>query len=204
MAGDKAIATLMDRHGRTFCDELGIDIAKNTPSPLFRWLTACVLFSAPIQHDLAVSGAKALSKAGWRTAQKMSAATWEDRVAVLNENGYARYDERTARILQDASDHIVEEYGGDLRKLREASDGDPADIRRRLKAVKGMGDVAVDIFFREAQAAWDELYPFADDLALKAAARLKLPKTAKGLANRVPKERFVTLVAALTRDELGQ
>ncbi len=93
-----ATKDLIDEHGRTFCEELSIPLARATPSPLFRWLTACILFSSPIQHDLAANATKALAKAGLRTPKAMAEASWEDRVKVLNENGYARFDERTASI----------------------------------------------------------------------------------------------------------
>lgn len=193
---------LLERHGTTFCEELGIRIEAGTPSALFQWLTACLLFSAPIGHEQATRAARALYKAGWRTAQKMSEATWEERVKVLNANGYARFDERTSRMLQDASDHLLAEYRGDLRRLREAADQDPADERKRLKVVKGIGDVGVDIFFREVQGVWDELYPFVDKLALKAAARRKLGEDAETLAGRVSREDFPRLLSALVRAEL--
>jgi len=195
---------LLEEHGTTFCDELGIRIGDGTPSPLFRWLTASLLFSARIGHEQATRAAKALSAAGWRTARKMADATWEERVKVLNANGYARYNESTARMLQDAADLLLDEYGGDLRRLREAAGRDPAEERKRLKAVKGIGDVGADIFFREVQDVWDEHFPFADRLALKAAARHRLGKDAASLAKVVPREDYTRLVAALVRDELSR
>jgi hypothetical protein len=66
-----------------------------------------------------------------------------------------------------------------------------------------MGDVGVDIFFREAQAVWEELFPFADRRALEAAGRLGLPKQPGGLVDVVGRERFPQLVAALVRVELA-
>lgn len=42
------LAELLDRHGRTFSGELGIDLAKGTPAPLFQWLWAVLLMSARI------------------------------------------------------------------------------------------------------------------------------------------------------------
>jgi hypothetical protein len=51
-----------------------------------------------------------------------------------------------------------------------------------LKEFKGLGDVGVDIFFREVQVAWQELRPFADRRTLDAAGRLGLPKDAGKLA----------------------
>lgn len=199
----QTVARLLDRHGRTYCDELGIDIAANTPSPLFRWLTACVLFSAPIQAAQSVKAAKALADAGWRTAEKMAAATWEQRVRVLNENGYARFDEKTSAMLDDLSAFLLDRHGGDLRRLRDAAERDPARERTLLKEVKGLGDAGVDIFFREAQAAWPELRPFADKLALRAAATLGLAKDAAGLARLADEADFPRLVAALVRVELA-
>ena len=61
MTSRKAIAdALMDRHGRTFCAELGIDIAKNTAAPLFQWLIAANLYSTRISNRLAEAGALSL------------------------------------------------------------------------------------------------------------------------------------------------
>lgn len=199
-----AARDLLEAHGRTFCRELGIRLERNTPSPLFRWLTACILYTAPIQHDLATRGARALAAAGYTTAKAMAAAPWEARTRVLNENGYARYDERTATILGDASTHLVDAYRGDLRRLRAASGEDPGEMRKRLKAMKGVGDVAVDIFFREVQAVWPEVYPFADTMTLKAARRHKLGNDAEALARHVSAADFPRLLAALTRDELAR
>jgi len=60
----------------------------------------------------------------------------------------------------------------------------------------------VDIFFREVQAVWDELAPFADARALKAASRLSLGTNPKVLARLLPQRDFPRLVAALIRVEL--
>jgi hypothetical protein len=64
--------------------------------------------------------------------------------------------------------------------------------------------VGVDIFFREVQGVWDELYPFADKLALRAAERHGLGKDAVALSKLVPRDDFPRLVSALVRDELGE
>ncbi|RKF12641.1 hypothetical protein D6850_16915 [Roseovarius spongiae] len=201
---DTIIDRLLDRHGRTYCDELGIDIAKNTPSPLFRWLVAAILYSARISTDNATQAARALTDAGLTTADKMAAASWQDRVDVLTANGYKRFDESYSRNLGEAAETLREEYDGDLRKLREAADRDADEMRRRLKTFNGLGDVGADIFFREVQVAWPELHPFADKKALQTAAKLGLPKTAKGLAGRVGEADFPRLVAALVRTDLSK
>ncbi len=199
----RIVAALLRLHGTTFCSELGIEIARNTPSDLFRWLVACVLFSARISNERARTAAKALFERGWTTPEKMAGATWEDRMRVLAQSGYARYDESTARMLGETCAMVTYRYGGDLRRLRGAAGRDPATERRLLGEFKGLGETGVDIFFREAQAAWEELFPFADRRVLEAAAWLGLPNDAAALAALVPREDVTRLMAALVRTELA-
>ena len=200
----RIIDALLERHGKTYAAELGIDLGKGTPSVLFRWLCASILLSARISAGLAMHAARALADQGWTTAQKMAAATREQRTRTLNEAGYARYDESTSRMLGDTAELLVERYGGDLRRLREAAERDAGRERALLKQCKGLGDVGVSIFFREVQLAWDELYPFADKRALDAAQRLGLGSDAQALAKQVPKQEFPRLVAALVRAGLAK
>lgn len=194
---------LLQRHGTTFAEELGIHPEHDTPAPLFRWLCAALLMSARISTDIALNAARALADAGWTTADKMADSRWEDRVKVLNGAGYARYDESTARMLGESSEMLRDRYDGDLRQLREEADRDPQAERRLLKEFKGIGDVGADIFFREVQTAWDELYPFADARALKIADEMGLPDTAEGLARLAGRDRLPALLAALIRADLA-
>ena len=71
-------------------------------------------------------------------------------------------------------------------------------------SLQGFGEVAVNIFCREAQEAWQELFPFADDRTLKLAAEHGLPDNAAELAQLVDndKHKFVRLLAALIRSNL--
>jgi hypothetical protein len=202
-AQKQMLTALLDRYGRTFCAELGIDIAKNTPAPLFMLLCASLLYSARIRADAATQALKALFAEGWTTPQKMSDTTWEERVKVLNANGYARYDESTSRMLGDTVELLLSDYDGDLRNLREAAERKPSRERRLLKGFTGIGDVGVNIFFREAQLAWPELYPFADKASLSAAKRLGLGETTEALAALVDHDEFPRLVAALVRVHLA-
>lgn len=203
MASQKRIiAALMQRHGRTFASELGIDLRKNTPSPLFRLLCYSLLTSAPISAELAMRGARAMAEAGWTTPQKLQASDWETRARVLNESGYARVDEKTATQLAEMNGALLETYGGDLRKLREAAEGSPKALRKRLKAFKGIGGTGADIFLREIQLVWDECYPYADKAALSAAEKLGLKADADKLADKVSREDYPRLMAALVRCKL--
>lgn len=199
------VERLMARHGgKTYAAEMGLDLTRNTPMPLFLWLVASNLFSARIRADQALRAAKALREAGLTTADHMAEATWKERVVILNRNGYARFDEKTSRFLQDMSDHCLQAYGGDLRKLREAAGRDPKEERKLLKAFKGIGETGVDIFFREAQGAWEELYPFADARSLGAAERLDLGTSAEDLAKLVSRKDLPLLLTSLLRADLDK
>ncbi len=183
-------AELLRRYPKSHADRLRIDVAKNTPSPLYQWMIASLLFSARISVDLAHQAAKALFNGeGWRTPRKMAATTWEQRVKVLNGSGYARYDESTSRYIGESTDLLLDRYKGDLRRLRDAADGDPERLRKLMSDFKGIADVGSDIFFREVQVAWDELYPFADRKSLAVADKLDLEANARGLAGLVERQR---------------
>ena len=200
---DQIVQALLDEHGRTYAEQLGIDLESGTPSPLFRWLCAAILMSARIRAEAAVDAARALADQGWTTADKMAAASWEERTRTLNQAGYARYDESTARMLGDTAQMLKDKYQGDLRKLRDAAEREPERERALLKECKGLGEVGVDIFMREAQSVWPELYPFADRKARQAAAEVGLDDDPHALADRVPRKDFPRLLTALVRASLA-
>lgn len=191
---------LLKRHPKSHADEMKIDVARNTPAPLYQWLLVSLLFSARISAVQAQRAASALFERGWRTPARMADTSWERRVEVLNRAGYARYDESTARFIGDSTALLLERYGGDLRRLREDAGRDPQRERALLQEFKGIGEVGADIFCREAQLAWAELYPFADDKALQVAGRLKLGGTAEDLAALLDRRRDLPrLLSALVR-----
>ncbi|MDT8409681.1 MAG: hypothetical protein RQ741_08795 [Wenzhouxiangellaceae bacterium] len=199
---EQLLKALLDRYGKTYAEELGIEVADNTPAPLFQALCLALLFSARISADLAMRAMRALLDEGWTTAANMASSSWEDRVETLNQAGYARFDEKTSTMLGEACELLLDRYQGDLRQLREQAGREPDEERTLLKQVKGIGDVGVDIFFREAQAAWDELIPFADSKALEGAAQLHLPEEPGQLYSLVGHRDFPRLVTALVRVQL--
>lgn len=200
---ESLVDALLERHGRTFTEALGIEVAENTPAPLFQALCLALLLSAPINASIALDAMRALLDAGWTTANHMASANRQARVRVLNDAGYARFDEKTATMLGDACNLLIERYGGDLRKLRKQAGRNPAEERRLLKEIDGIGDVGVDIFFRDVQAVWSELRPFADAKALAGAGRIGLPESAQELSALVDERDFPRLVTALVRMELA-
>ena len=196
---------LLKQYGTTLAEDLGINVSANDPKSLFCLLIASLLLSARIGHDLALRSARILLQRGWTSPEKLAKTTWEQRVKALDEGGYVRYDERTSTMLGQTAQMIIDKYQGDLRKLREAAEADPGRERKLLKEFKGIGDVGANIFSREVQLAWPELYPFADDRVLQTARELGLPPNARKMAALVHQRRdFVRLVNALMHVRLAR
>ncbi|WP_340557804.1 endonuclease [Streptomyces sp. GSL17-111] len=189
---------LLRRHGRTYAAEAGVRL-RDTPQPLYQLLVLATLLSARIRASIAVDAARALFRAGLRSPARMAGATWQRRVDLLGEGGYRRYDERTATMLGQGAELLRDTYGGDVRRMRDETDGDVAALRRALRRVPGLGPAGADIFLREAQAVWPELAPHLDAKALKGAERLGLPQRPRELAALVPAEDVAAFAAALVR-----
>jgi hypothetical protein len=77
-------------------------------------------------------------------------------------------------------------------------------VRSALTDFKGIGEVGADIFCREVQGVWTEISPYVDDRAASAAKALKLPSSAKSIANLAPQGDLPRLVAALVRSGLAK
>ncbi|SDM64957.1 hypothetical protein [Allokutzneria albata] len=200
MAGPaELVRRLLDEHGQTYAEEAGIKLA-DKPSPLYRLLVLTTLLSVRIRSEIAVAAARELSRTGWRTPRAMREATWQQRVDALGRAHYVRYDESTARHLGEGAELLLDEWGGDLRRLRREAGGDDVVLRRSLKRFPRIGDVGAEIFCREVQAVWPELRPFFGRRALRAAEALGLPGSAERLAELGPVHR---VAAALVRSSLG-
>lgn len=192
------VEELLDRYGTTFAEQAGITL-RDKPAPLFQLLVLSMMSSIPIAADVAADSARELFRSGWRTPERMRAATWQQRVDALGRGGYRRYDESTADYLDQLSGRVQDELRGDLRRLRLGPDGSTDDLLAALQRFPRIGPTGAAIFCREAQAVWPELRPFFDERARKAARRLGLPSSAEGLAQLVPDERLAALSAALVR-----
>ncbi|GAA2820368.1 endonuclease [Saccharopolyspora taberi] len=187
---------LLEQGGTTYAAQAGIKL-ENKPAPLYRLLVLSVLLSTRIKADIAVAAARELAEFG--TPEKMRNATWQQRVDALGRAHYVRYDESTATALGEGAQLLLDEYGGDLRKLR---DDDVRAMQRRLREVPRMGPVGVHIFCREAQAVWPELRPYLDKKALQGAEKVGLPTDPRRLAELVADDDLARLAAALVRVEL--
>lgn len=190
------VEVLLERHGRTYAEDAGIRLA-DKPAPLYQLVVLSTLLSARIRADVGTAAARELFDAGMTTADKMRKASWQQRVDALGRGAYRRYDERTATMLGEGAEFLLETYGGDVRRMRDG-------VRERLQEVKGIGPVGADIFAREAQALWPELAPVLDGKALDGAARVGLPEDEAKLAGMVGAKDLPRLAAALVRVALDK
>lgn len=115
-----------------------------------------------------------------------------------------RYDESTATALGEGAQLLLDEYRGDLRRLRERAGGDVGTLRGLLRKVPRLGPVGADIFGREAQRVWPELRPYLDGKALDGARKVGLPAEREKLAGLVNDQDLARLAAALVRVSLDR
>lgn len=115
MSKDTDACALVREHGQTFAEECGIDLRRATAQPLLQLLCASLLYSARISATIATQAARGLREGGLDTAGRMRGSSHRERARLLDEAGYARYDERTATTLGDLAGRIAGDCDGDLR-----------------------------------------------------------------------------------------
>ncbi|KAF4538844.1 uncharacterized protein LTHEOB_1198 [Lasiodiplodia theobromae] len=165
-----------------------------------------LLSSSRISHDIAARSVRLLVQAGYHDLPTLSASTWQQRADVLTKGGYAHYREKTATELGELAALIEDKYKGDASGLLPGDDvsagraGKVAVLKRRLKEIKGLGDVGADIFVAEIQEVWPGLAPVLDRRSLKTAEEVGLGKDVEGLFECVGRDatRMARLNKALT------
>lgn len=193
----QAVTALLEDYGQTYAEQARIRLT-DKPSPLFRLLVLSTLLSTRISAGIAVDAAIELYSAGFRTPQRMCEATWQQRVDALGRGHYRRYDESTASQLGEGAQLLLDEYRGDLRRLRDAA-GDTQGLLDLLQQFPGIGPTGAAIFAREVQGVWPEVAPFFDAKALDGARRAGLPADAEHLGDLVAADDRPRLAAALVR-----
>jgi len=109
---DDLIDVLIDEQGQLYSEEMGAHPGRDTPQELFHWLVGAIMLSARISASNAVQAARALREAGLHRIDAIREADRAELVRVLNENGYARFDESTADYIRETAAWVNEEYGG--------------------------------------------------------------------------------------------
>ena len=131
-------------------EDLGISIEQDDEESLFHWLLASFLFGKRISQKVAAATWRALVQVHGRdTPRKLCSCSHAQLVRILGEGGYARYDHSTATRLSLLCRMLLDDYGGRVLGIVEAS-GNRADFERHLRRFQGVGPVTVAIFMREA------------------------------------------------------
>lgn len=198
----KTVAALLQKHGTTYAQEAGIHLA-DKPSPLYELLVLSTLLSARISSRIAVDAARELFSAGLRTPERMRSASWQQRVDALGRGSYRRYDERTATMLGDGADLLINQHHADLRTLHteEATNRQLSDA---LQEFPGIGPTGAAIFLREVQDVWSLPEAVADQKVLDGADKLGLPTDATELIALASDGQRAQLAAACVRAALDQ
>lgn len=200
----RLVRRLIGRTGRGLAETLGFNVSNN-PSNLFQLLCLAVMLRNVEDYRLAAQGLRALRDRGLDSAARMARSSYEERWRVLQENGLGRRSGGLAAALGDLAPVVLHRYGGDLRRLRTTAKQDGQRERELLRELPGVDDGVVDLYFREVQAPWREIAPFADRRALRAARTLDLGRSAEELADitgGVESEKLAWLVGALARVDM--
>lgn len=171
----KVVATL----GGRFSLELGIDLDAG-PDDVERWGLAATLFGNRISSTVAMRTYRALERAGIGTLVDAGVRSREEIVALLDEGGYARYDERTASRLRALADLLTEHYEGRLSTLGGLFI-DPHELEQVLDGLPGWGPRTVHAFLRELRGVWPGAAPAIDERAVASARHVHLPATSDAL-----------------------
>ncbi|MDD7937134.1 hypothetical protein PHK61_01730 [Actinomycetospora lutea] len=199
---------VLAREGRGFAEEIGLG-RTNNPASLFGLLVAAVLVAPRGESSGAAKAAHEVTNR-WHTATDLAAASEQDVAKELGAavEGIDRGDgddtaSDAAATLVALAGALAQDRGGDLRTLREEAGQDPARERRLLTALPGVDDGVADVFLREVQVLWNEVAPFADTRALRAASALGLGESAEDLARYGEQpEKIGRLAGALARIDL--
>lgn len=152
------IRNLVEELGEPYSTQLGIDLSKGDPEWL-KWFLAAFLYAKPIQESSAADTYRTLEKHGLTSAKAIADIDRDRLVYLLDEGGYARYDESTADRLLAIFGKLQQEYAGKLSRLYAQAE-DSGDLEERLHALgKGIGPVTVSVFLRDMQAVWPKADP---------------------------------------------
>ena len=158
----------------TYSQELGLNLLK--VEDRFKWFLASILFAKRISARIAIATFKEFENAGLTSPEAILAAGWDRLVNILDAGGYVRYDFSTASTLLEAMDKFLKTYGS-LEELHAVAE-DSGDLENKLRQLKGVGLVAVNIFLRELRSIWPKASPRPSPLSLAVAQKLGIAASA--------------------------
>ena len=192
------LAALLSKYGAIPLQQTQLpDPLRPHPETILAHVFNAMLTSTRISHELAAKSIACLIEAGYYDITTLKNSSWQERTEVLTKGGYTHYREKTATMLGELADLILDKYGktkiwrlysirntcnantpllidGDLNNILKQTDSSPPKIRAALKEIKGIGEVGLDIFYDTAQGVWPCLAPFIDPRSQKTVEQLAL------------------------------
>ncbi|GIK05069.1 hypothetical protein Aspvir_009168 [Aspergillus viridinutans] len=237
------IDKLMAEYGDLPLTDVGIPSPnKPTPDTILSHILNALLSCAHISHHIARRALLNLMKQGYYDLKTLKASTWKERVALLDEAGYARYDFSTATELGKLATLVKNKYGNvplrmlialnsqhtlfallgwtlqgvltficisgsDISRIlpleTDAESGRKL-LKERLKEIKGIGPLGIEIFISTVQGLWPSLCPFLGSRDLQVAEQIGLGKDANTIYELLDgnPEQMAKMSVALTKIRL--
>ena len=175
-----------------------VDQTWSQSSVVLAHILNALLSSARISHEIAIRTLKSLFDEQFYDVQVLRHTTWDERTQILTKGGYTRYREKTATFLGGLIELLENEYGkcapttarhhrlsltiltcqdNDASNILPKSEkGQQArnTISSRLRDIKGLGPVGIDIFLGSIQHALPSTAPFLDARSKETAQELGL------------------------------
>lgn len=186
------IEKLIRNFGKTYSEELGIDLGSRKEKEIFKWFLASMLFGKRIGENIAKRTYQEFEKSDLLTPNKILEAGWDRLVAALDAGGYVRYDFSTADKLLKVMEDLIK--CGGLNNIHKEANNEK-DLEEKLKLFKGIGPVTANIFLRELRHIWEKANPELSRFTKIGAKNLGID------INRFKRNTkdFVTLESALLR-----
>jgi hypothetical protein len=202
------IDKLLAEYGCLPLTDVGIPSpSKPTPQTILSHILNALLSSAHISHHIARRALLNLMKQGYYDLETLKASTWKERVALLDEAGYARYDFSTATELGKLATLVKNKYGSDISRIlpleTDAETGRKL-LQERLQEVNGIGPLGIEIFISTVQGVWPSLCPFLGSRDLQVAEQIGLGKDVNAIYELLGgnPEQMAKLSTALTKIRL--
>ena len=190
---------VLSRHGTTFAEDAGIELA-DSPAPLFQLLVLAELLSARIGAGIAVAAAVELTRARLDDPARRCATPGGPRSSPPSAGpataATTSAPPRNCGTWPSSSWTGTAAICGVWPRRRTATSG-RAD--RLIQEVKGIGPTGAAVFLREVQGVWPWVRPYLDDRARAGARRVGLPDDGDRLAELVPPDDLARFAAALVR-----
>jgi hypothetical protein len=106
------VAALLSKYGAIPLQNTELpDPSSPTPETLLVLVFNAMLTSARISHQLAARSVRCLIEAGYHDIKTLKNSSWEERTEVLTKGGYTHYREKTATMLGELADLVLDKYG---------------------------------------------------------------------------------------------